>query len=68
MAPDWSSTRSCGSCPPQRARLGAEGPRRVGVGFLAEQMVAAYEGLYRAVLAERAAGRVAARPHSEKLA
>ena len=54
--------------PALRARLGAEGPRRVGEGFLAEQMVAAYEGLYRAVLAERAAGRVAARAHSEKLA
>ncbi len=35
--------------------LGAEGPRRVQEGFEAEQMVAAYERLYREVLAEETA-------------
>jgi glycosyltransferase involved in cell wall biosynthesis len=40
--------------PALRARLGAEGPRRLGEGFAAGQMVAAYEALYRAVLAEEA--------------
>lgn len=33
-------------------RLGAEGPRRLAEGFLAEQMVAAYEALYREILSE----------------
>jgi glycosyltransferase involved in cell wall biosynthesis len=41
--------------PELRARLGAEGPRRLAEGFAAEQMVAAYERLYREVLAEAAA-------------
>ncbi|MBX3027487.1 glycosyltransferase family 4 protein [bacterium] len=36
--------------PALRAALGAAGPTRVGEGFLAEQMVAAYERLYRDVL------------------
>jgi len=39
--------------PELRARLGAAGPRRVREGFAAEQMVAAYERLYRQVLEER---------------
>ena len=34
-----------------RAKLGAEGPQRVAEGFLPEQMVAAYERLYREMLA-----------------
>ena len=38
--------------PELRARLGAEGPRRIQEGFEAEQMVCAYERLYRQVLAE----------------
>lgn len=38
--------------PDLRARLGAEGPRRVAEGFLAEQMVAAHDRLYRSVLQE----------------
>lgn len=33
-----------------RQRLGGAGPARIAEGFLAEQMVAAYERLYRAVL------------------
>jgi glycosyltransferase involved in cell wall biosynthesis len=33
-----------------RERLGRAGPERIGEGFRAEQMVAAYEELYRAVL------------------
>ena len=33
-----------------RARLGAEGPSRIQEGFAADQMVAAYEGLYRELL------------------
>ena len=37
-----------------RDRLGAAGPSRVAEGFLAEQMVHAYEKLYREVLEERA--------------
>lgn len=41
--------------PALRARLAAGGPARVAEGFLAEQMVAAYERLYREVLAGRAA-------------
>lgn len=36
-------------------RLGEEGPRRVAEGFLAEQMTAAYEALYREILAGEAA-------------
>jgi glycosyltransferase involved in cell wall biosynthesis len=36
--------------PGLRARLGAEGPARVSEGFEVEQMVAAYERLYREVL------------------
>lgn len=36
-----------------RARLAAAGPARVASGFLAEQMVASYEKLYRDVLQER---------------
>jgi glycosyltransferase involved in cell wall biosynthesis len=36
--------------PALRAALGGAGPARVGEGFLAEQMVAAYERLYRDVL------------------
>lgn len=35
-------------------RLGAAGAKRVAEHFLAEQMVAAYEALYREILAERA--------------
>jgi glycosyltransferase involved in cell wall biosynthesis len=35
-----------------RARLGAAGPARVAAGHLPDQMVAAYEELYREVLAE----------------
>jgi glycosyltransferase involved in cell wall biosynthesis len=54
--------------PVLRARLGREGPRRVGEGFLAEQMVAAYEALYRTVLAEAAAERPLARGRAERLA
>jgi len=38
-----------------RARLGANGPARLAEGFLAEQMVAAYDALYAEMLAERAA-------------
>lgn len=38
--------------PELRGRLGRAGPARVGEGFLAEQMVTAYEALYREVLAE----------------
>lgn len=38
-----------------RARLAAAGPARVANGFLAEQMVASYEKLYREVLLERRA-------------
>src|SRR5262249_13780842 len=34
-----------------RARLGAAGPARVAEGFLPEQMVAAYERLYREIIA-----------------
>lgn len=34
-----------------RARLGGAGPGRVAEGFLAEQMVAAYQDLYRSILA-----------------
>jgi glycosyltransferase involved in cell wall biosynthesis len=41
--------------PAERLRLGAAGPARVAQGFLAEQMVAAYDALYRDVLAEAAA-------------
>jgi glycosyltransferase involved in cell wall biosynthesis len=37
-------------------RLGAAGVKRVEQHHLAEQMVSAYEGLYREVLAERSAG------------
>ncbi len=33
-----------------RAAMGAEGPKRVGEGYLAPQMVASYEALYRRVL------------------
>ena len=40
-----------------RERLAQAGPERVAEGFLAEQMVAAHEQLYREVLAERAAER-----------
>lgn len=39
--------------PDVRARLAAAGPARVAEGFLAEQMVAAYERLYRVVLDPR---------------
>lgn len=39
-----------------RARLGKAGPGRVADGFLAEQMVEAYEQLYREVLAEARQG------------
>jgi glycosyltransferase involved in cell wall biosynthesis len=53
--------------PALRARLAAAGPARVGEGFLAEQMVAAYEALYRAVLAEAAAAPGAGR-RTERLA
>jgi glycosyltransferase involved in cell wall biosynthesis len=45
--------------PALRARLGAAGPRRLSMGFGAEQMVAAYDALYREVLAEAAAEVVA---------
>jgi glycosyltransferase involved in cell wall biosynthesis len=38
--------------PDLRARLGAAGPARVAAGFAAEGMVAAYEALYREILAE----------------
>ena len=38
--------------PELRARLGAAGPKRVAEGFLAEQMVAAHDQLYRSVLDE----------------
>ncbi|MSR61446.1 MAG: glycosyltransferase family 1 protein [Planctomycetes bacterium] len=38
--------------PGLRARLGAAGPARLQEGFAAEQMVGAYEALYRQVLAE----------------
>lgn len=37
-------------------RLGAAGAARVAERFLAEQMVSAYEALYREILAERSAG------------
>jgi glycosyltransferase involved in cell wall biosynthesis len=43
--------------PTLRAELSAEGPKRIAEGFLAEQMVDAYEALYREVLAERRPGR-----------
>jgi len=43
--------------PGLRARLGAEGPRRLGEGFRVEQMVAAYELLYAEVLAEKSLAR-----------
>jgi glycosyltransferase involved in cell wall biosynthesis len=36
--------------PELRARLGAAGPQRVAEGFLPEQMVAAYERVYREIL------------------
>jgi glycosyltransferase involved in cell wall biosynthesis len=39
--------------PELRRRLGEAGPARVSEGFLASQMVAAYDALYRNVLAER---------------
>jgi glycosyltransferase involved in cell wall biosynthesis len=39
--------------PELRRRLGDAGPDRVAEGFLASQMVAAYEKLYRSVLEER---------------
>lgn len=39
-----------------RERLGAAGPSRVAEGFLPAQMVAAYEGVYRGVIAESRAG------------
>jgi glycosyltransferase involved in cell wall biosynthesis len=38
---------------PLRARLGAAGPRRIAEGFMPEQMVEAYEQVYREVLARR---------------
>lgn len=41
---------------PLRERLGKAGPGRVKEGFFAEQMVDAYESLYRAVVAERQQG------------
>jgi glycosyltransferase involved in cell wall biosynthesis len=41
--------------PELRARLGRAGPARLAQGFAPEQMVGAYEALYRAVLAEDAA-------------
>jgi glycosyltransferase involved in cell wall biosynthesis len=37
-----------------RERLGAAGPQRVAEGFLPHQMVAAYEALYREILASPA--------------
>jgi len=43
--------------PALRARLGAAGPERVAEGFLPEQMVIAYERMYREVLAETAVTR-----------
>jgi glycosyltransferase involved in cell wall biosynthesis len=46
--------RLCGDAA-LRARLGANGPARLAEGFLAEQMVAAYDALYAEILAERAA-------------
>jgi glycosyltransferase involved in cell wall biosynthesis len=42
--------------PELRARLGAAGPGRVAEGFLPEQMVTAYQDLYREVLADRGPG------------
>jgi len=39
--------------PELRLRLGAAGPARVSEGFLASQMVTAYDKLYRSVLEER---------------
>lgn len=45
--------RLCGDAE-LRARLGANGPARLAEGFLAEQMVAAYDALYAEILAERA--------------
>ena len=39
--------------PVLRRRLGEAGPARLEEGFLASQMVAAYEKLYRSVLEER---------------
>jgi glycosyltransferase involved in cell wall biosynthesis len=39
--------------PELRLRLGEAGPARVSEGFLASQMVAAYDKLYRSVLADR---------------
>lgn len=45
--------------PALRARLGAAGPRRVQESFAAEQMVGAYEALYRTVLSEARAEAVA---------
>lgn len=41
--------------PATRARLGAAGPARVAEGFLPEQMVDAYETLYREIAGEAAA-------------
>ena len=38
--------------PGLRARLGAAGPQRVAEGFLPEQMVAAYERVYREILTD----------------
>ncbi|MCY2959937.1 MAG: glycosyltransferase [Planctomycetota bacterium] len=43
--------------PVLRDRLGSAGPGRVSEGFLPEQMVAAYERMYREVLAECSAAR-----------
>jgi glycosyltransferase involved in cell wall biosynthesis len=43
--------------PALRTRLGAAGPERVAEGFLPEQMVTAYQDLYREVLADRNGGR-----------
>ena len=40
----------------RRARWGAAGPERVRAGFLASQMVQAYEGLYREILEQGAQG------------
>lgn len=51
LADAWRRLRAD---PALRARLGAAGPARLDQGFRAPQMVAAYERLYREVLAEAA--------------
>src|SRR6185436_3107411 len=49
-----AALRSLHDRPELRAELGARGERRVEEGFRADRMVAAYEALYRTILAARA--------------